>query len=111
FRSYGAGITASSPWDGSGTTFGWTVTDTAVGLTPGWWRYTYEITLESERAAGLSHFILELSENITTADLANIGISAGDSIGALETKTHGTSPANPNIPGDIFGIKFDALSG
>jgi hypothetical protein len=74
-----------------------------ISFSGGLWHYTYTLTnldgtlLDKE----LSHWILEVSANFTAANIFN-------SSHAFELKTYsGADPSNPNLPGSIYGLKFE----
>lgn len=72
----------------------------------------YEYTLEVSPAAGaFSHFILETSQNFGARDIFNLAVSPVPlSPVGMEIKQHvGPSPGNPNMPGNLYGIKFEPL--
>lgn len=73
--------------------------------TDGTWHYEYTMLTDEgdPLAPAVSHAIFQLSANISSDDVFNFG---GD---VVETSfgTFGASPANPGIPGSIFGIKID----
>jgi hypothetical protein len=100
------GILGSGNWlhwpndSGLRTTLTWNVTQNADNS----WHYYYEF---QHPLGGTSHFILEVSPSFTLADLTN---PAGD-FGAAIVGDYGPGPSNPNMPGDMHGIKFDAASG
>lgn len=83
----------------SGVTFSWNVSNS--GDT---WTYVYNFSAPSP---GLSHGILELSPDFTDEDFLS-GTSAVD---PNAPKTYGTHASNPGIPGDIFGAKFEPITG
>jgi hypothetical protein len=69
------------------------------------WHYEYTLTVPQ---SDVSHFIIELSESATADHIFNLqGPFAG-----TEVKLHsGPSSGNPDMPGDLFGIKFDGVTG
>jgi hypothetical protein len=94
------------------TTMAWTVQDNSDGS----WNYSYTLTVVSQE---ISHLILETSESFfdsdpytsTPDDLFNLTVGQG-SVGDIEIKNHlGLSPGNPNMPDDVYGIKFDDTAG
>jgi PEP-CTERM motif len=68
------------------------------------WHYSY---LFSHPSGATSHFILEVSTTFTSNDIFN---AAGD-FGSLALDTFDGGPSNPNMPGPMYGIKFDGASG
>lgn len=94
-------ILGTGDWVGSGNTMiSWTITQNETGL----WHYEYVLSV-SDR--DISHFILETSTTFTNENL----IDPTGSFGETELKTHKPGPGNPNLPGDIYGIKFDDTYG
>lgn len=79
----------------------WLITDNGNGTL----HYKYTFTENSQQ--GISHFILDLSDNCssTSGCLTNI-TSSGDYV--LEFGTF-TTNGNPGFPGSITGVKFDEL--
>ena len=71
------------------------------------WHYEYTFTEQDNDnlSPATSHMIIELSENITSADIYNVG---GD-VQSATFGTFGPAPGNPGFPAGetIFGIKFD----
>lgn len=101
----GGGLFATEDWAGGtsvpNSSLSWVVNDID---NPGYWTYDYSWT--GTRKA-LSHIIIEVSETFTTDNI--ISISAGADPDA--PKIYGPDdPSNDGIPGDVFGIKWDANS-
>jgi hypothetical protein len=95
-------ITANGDVWGSGTvTIDWTITD----LGGGWLEYSYTLTTP-EGGAAPSHFIIEVSDNFTEADISNLQGTTTWSVGTFDS-----SNGNPSIPEGFYGLKFDDLSG
>lgn len=109
-----SGTLTSSP--GGGLTSGVNWADTAGGFQISWdvgpngngtWNYAYQISAlqGANLTPALSHLIIELSQNITSADIFNLqGVNAD-----LEFGTFGPHPSNPSFPvgKSIFGVKLD----
>lgn len=55
-----------------------------------------------------SHFILEVSDNFTSDDISNANWTVA---GPTTYSAAGPGSSNPNIPGAIYGIKFDGTTG
>jgi hypothetical protein len=76
---------------------------------PGFWTYTYEFQdNDPTQPKDLSHLIIEVSASFTASDIqADTPDVSSDS-----SKTFGPSdPSNPSIPGDIYGVKWNADGG
>jgi len=65
------------------------------------WRYEYELSVDG---TDISHIIIEASENFTSEDIFNCSEY-------YEVKWYSPGNSDPNMPGDVYGIKFDDLSG
>ncbi len=91
----GDGLDGSVVW--SDATLEWTVDDVTNS---GHWTYDYTFTVEKK---AISHVIIELSETFTPGNI--IDISGGSDPDAPKTYTPGSS--NPEMPGNLFGIKWD----
>lgn len=96
------GILGTGNWIVTGPTmFEWVVTQNMDSS----WHYAYVF---SHPAGATSHFILEVSSNFTENDIFNI---AGD-VGSITVGTHTAGGgANPGMPEDMYGIKFNGTSG
>jgi len=97
------GIDGTGNWitDPAGMSFEWEVTQNADNS----WHYSYVFT---HPVGETSHFILEVSDNFTANDIFNL---AGD-VGNVEIGEFGVDdPSNPNIPGNMYGIKFEDATG
>jgi hypothetical protein len=71
------------------------------------WHYEY-VLIVPDIASSISHFILETSPTFTEANIFN----ENGAFSQIEIKTHlETSPGSPELPQDIFGIKFDDTFG
>lgn len=93
----GGGLTANGLWDNGGITFSWDVNfDNLTNL------WTYDYTWDTTSGKSLSHVIVELSPNLT---------SLADGTSPHEINTYsGADPSNPNMPGPMYGAKFDGAS-
>jgi len=101
--SWPSGLTATGDWAVAGTSIQWWVDDTT---TPGLWHYKYILSVPRK---DISHIIFEASDRVFTSDnLFNptsdpdgwnydIGTYSGD----------GPGQSNPNMPGSMWGIKFE----
>lgn len=104
---YGVLLSTSSDVLGTGawinpgpTSLEWWVTQN----TDNSWHYRY---LLSHPSGATSHFILEVSSTFTANDIFN----AGGDFGGLELDTFSGGAGNPNMPGPMYGIKFDGTWG
>jgi len=94
------GIDGVGEWISPGpTTIAWEATDNTTS-----WHYKYTLTVPSQ---DISHFIVETSVNFGDLDIFN---ETGP-FGKTEIKTHVPGPANPSMPDDVFGVKFDETTG
>ena len=92
-----SGILGSGAWMNPGPTWlEWNVTQNADNS----WHYNY---LFGHPEGETSHFILEVSPNFTENDIFD---ETGD-FGMIQIDTYVGGPSNPNMPGPIYGIKFD----
>ena len=73
-----------------------------------YFNYSYTFTAKESSGGGLSHFILEVSSQFALDELW--GLTPGLTIAADSPKTYGVSPANPGIPGGIYGIKIQTFT-
>ncbi len=95
------GIDGTGNWitDPAGMSFEWEVTQNADNS----WHYSYVFTHPEGET---SHFILEVSDGFTANEIFNLqGDVDNVEIGLFDTD------GNPNIPGSIYGIKFDEATG
>ncbi|MEK6776863.1 MAG: PEP-CTERM sorting domain-containing protein [bacterium] len=80
----------------------WTVNwDDQGGLV----HYSY---IFSHLVGATSHFILEVSDNFTSADIFNANWTV---LGPETYNIDGPGKSNPGMPGEIYGIKFDGTLG
>ena len=114
-----SGVVGYDGWSESqgGLKVEWTITQEPSGL----WSYTY--TFSDENALPppnpeLSHWILEVSPFITTANMSDYFIFSDPSVvkgaetwaadpNSPDSTSPGANNGNPNLPADIYGIKFD----
>jgi hypothetical protein len=78
-------------------TLGWEISDA-----PGD-NYLYSYTFQAPDP-GLSHFILQTSDNFTVNNVLEISNEY-----ALNTFTSGDGNSNPGLEGDLYGIKFEGF--
>lgn len=91
----GGGITATEDWDSPITSLSWEVTDNMDGS----WNYAYVYTVPRK---GLSHLILEVSDNFAIEDYLGTGYP--------ELRLYcpdDPGKSNPGLPDDIYGLKFE----
>ncbi len=95
------GILGTGVWIGDPpATVVWTVTQDPV---TSWWHYAYTLNVSQKE---VSHVIIETSLGFGELDILNAeGTFSGTEIG-----WHLAGSANPDIPGDIYGIKFDCIA-
>lgn len=112
--------TSGHAWPDNGIKMSWEVTEVSSGT----WEYIYTLTAPDGGKLGIdpnkgeiSHGIIEISQTATINDFWNFQADFGDgdgfqnvaadkiSVDTFTTTSHGGS--NPNIPGTLFGIKFD----
>lgn len=99
--STSGGVQGTGNWIHTGpTTISWQVSENEDGS----WSYAYEF---SHPRGETSHFILETSSTFTMSQIWN---ASGD-FGAIELGSWSEGGSNPNMPGTIFGLKFDDASG
>lgn len=71
------------------------------------WHYEYSLVVPNT-AHEIGHFILETSSTFTEDDVFN----ESGAFECIEIKSHlATSPGSPELPLDVFGIKFDSTFG
>ena len=96
-------LTATGAWNDDSTTLSWVVDNVT---TPGLWHYMY--TLEVPQG-GISHIIIEASgpcpgPAFTCENLFNLTGDPG--VGEVEIKLNTPQQGNPDMPGDLYGIKI-----
>lgn len=102
--STGAGITATpntGTWATQGVSLSWIVSDNGNGT----WNYSYTFVTPAQGA--LSHIIIEVSPGVTLNDFSNILVNGSAFSGQPEVKEHTPQQGNPDMPGNLYGIKFD----
>lgn len=102
--SWDTGINATGGWAAQGTQIEWDVTLTTFNGSAHW-LYKYTLTVPDR---GISHMILEMTEGISLSEIVGI---EGDPFVFDEgdPRKYEQGPSNPNMPGDIYGVKFDGL--
>ena len=91
----GSTLIAISPWNTTSTSLSWTVDDDS---NPGYWTYSYTFAVPSK---AISHVIIEVSDNFTSNNIHKIFDSPEG------PKTNTQQQGNPNMPGDMYGIKWN----
>jgi len=96
-------IVAGLIWDDISTKITWDVDPIDIGDNGTIDYYHYAYTFTAPSPGSLSHFILEVSPQFETGDFWNLtsglGFEGPDDYGPGD-------PANPNIPGGVWGLKF-----
>lgn len=97
YVQYDSGISAIGSWKDASTQLKWNITESGGA-------YTYQYTWSSPTTlgGGLSHFILELTSGTEINYTGSIKIEYGNWT---------SSPSNPEMPGNFYGVKFDELEG
>lgn len=96
-------IIATGDWDNSATTLSWDISYVG-GSHP--WQYSY--TWETDSAAqSLSHIIFELSSNTVIGDFSYDAPPVGSIADVAFGNQDAGGGANPDMPVDMFGLKFD----
>ena len=88
----------------------WEVTN-EDGTQPGFpWKYTYsfELTSGGTLQGGISHVIIECSEAMSKDDI--VGVSGGAVLADNPVELQQVSSGNPDMPEDLWGIRFDPIS-
>lgn len=102
--------TTGNTWSSTGTILEWNVTN-ENGSYPGLWVYSYTFKVPSGSAGGISHVINELSDGVvysaTDGLLPGTTTDASPSTGAITVGTHTQQQGNPNLPGNVYGIKIN----
>jgi len=83
------------------STFSWT-----VELVGSMWKYTYTFDI-GQLQGDLSHLIIEVSENLENWEIVDPTVPIQES----DPDSYNQANGNPDIPGSVFGIKFDQISG
>jgi hypothetical protein len=101
-----SGIVATDGWSSTGAGFevSWTINNIG-GAFPYEYIYTVSNATGGDLSKTLSHIIIEISKTATTANFTNFQLNGGsDVFGDFKPTDPGNS--NPNLPGEIYGIKF-----
>jgi len=110
FRSTTNGLTGADSWvtASGGFKLAWNIAfDPGSNL----WNYSYSLTRlngTTLSGPGLSHWIMELSTNVTLATLGSV-ISNGNfaASSVVGPQIWGAAPSNPNLTTNFFGVKFN----
>jgi hypothetical protein len=96
-----SGVVAGGDWATTGIKISWTITfDGSV--------YTYVYTLSDDDGSAIdggapSHFITEVSPTFTRANI----LAGSSTVEGGSPQTFDSGNGNPNMPGSVFGIKWD----
>ena len=101
----GGGIISSGNWtydplNPNPVTLSWIVN---WNESESYWNYQY--TFDSTGLQDLSHLIIETSDSFTDNDIFNFTFTIDG------PKVHTSGPGNPDMPDDLYGIKFEGFSG
>lgn len=106
------GVIGTQNWGtgGDGFKVSWNITFDGTST----YHYVYSITDATGGALSkdMSHFILQLSSNITGANFASNIFNITGATAGLPTTFSPSDPgnSNPGLPGDIYGVKFDTFT-
>lgn len=100
----GSGLAGTGDW---GTNFS-IAYNVSLGNNDDAGKWKYEYTLDPGDGGGVSHTIFEVSDNFTSENVLT-GSSGKYEIDTYSNEGQGNS--NPNMPGPLFGIKFDFGAG
>ncbi len=90
---------APNPWDSTSTVFSWDVTwNSSANL----WYYQYSLVVP---AKGISHILLEVSDEFATADIVSPAPSGIGDLNWYSATSHGNS--NPSLPSLFRAIKIE----
>ena len=104
------GLSATGSWKNMATVLTWSVVPEQYDG-GSYWRYTYELTVpENANGAGISHFILQVSEEppFSSTELVQLALNTGFELEGPTTISAGHN-GSPNLTRDIYGVKFDDL--
>ena len=108
--SVGNGLIATHAWADPATSLSWLVDNVT---TPGMWHYEYTLSVPAGSQA-MSHIILEVSDAdpgpaFTLVNLfAPTTNPAGWIAPGIEVQEFDAGGDNPDMPGSVYGIKFNA---
>lgn len=95
-------------WPAFTAAMSWTVTDEDDSYEGFLWKYTYNFQLTSGETlkGGISHLILECSEDMPVGDITGVTGEAALASVELQRVTSG----NPEMPEDVWGIRFNPIA-
>lgn len=96
--------TSSGKWEAYTVSMAWVVTDEDRTNAAYPWKYTYTFTLSGNQA-GLSHIVIEGSDNITANDIYGL---TGASLASIGNQAVGSG--NPGMPESMTGLRFNPLT-
>lgn len=101
-------LIATGVWNEDSTTLSWVVDNTT---TAGKWHYAYTLEVGGRQGAGISHVIFEASDtfgfdNLFAPTTNPPGLISEEDDG-IEIKTNLPQQGNPDMPGSVYGIKFN----
>jgi hypothetical protein len=109
------GLTVGGDWTVQTTAFSWDLSrDLIGGVEVGPWHYSYTFT--ADNVPSLSHFVIEVSSDITGGVVGPFTLAPPDYLNGpdAEMKTYTSADSsNPSASGDtwsIYGIKFEDFS-
>ena len=105
----GLWITGST-WPDYTVSMTWEVTN-EDNTWPGFpWKctYSFELTSGGNLKGGISHVIIECSEEMSEADI--VGVSGGAVLAETPVELQQVSSGNPNMPEDLWGIRLYPIS-
>lgn len=98
-----AELVGGGDWAAEGLSIAWEV-ELLDDETPTW-EYSYTLTVPGK---DVSHFIIETSESLALVSDVTASVDLEDEDGVFDTYNDtDQGSSNPNIPGDIWGVKFD----
>ena len=89
--------------------FSWNVTDEDASHPAFPWRYDYRLKVRNPWPWGslkgpINYVIIELSPGVTMDDITGV---RGAGVGPAAVGWHPAGPDNPNMPEDLYGIRFE----
>ncbi|MBS3734321.1 MAG: PEP-CTERM sorting domain-containing protein [Phycisphaerae bacterium] len=91
-------LVAANNWAGTGTLITYDVEEMASSDT---WYYRYTLTVDSAQGSGISNFVLELSDNVTSGDILSARPDDPAEVGTIAS-----NPGNP-MPEAMYGAKWE----
>lgn len=98
-------LTGQGDWSSPGSSIAWAVWKVNPDDS---WHYEYHVSVP---AGDISHFILEMSLDVSLADIENptASVEGWNPEEDLELGFFSSDNGNPNMPGTMFGLKFEGL--